>query len=112
LRVSLSFDEETNEVVVEVADNGQGIPADVLPHVFDPFYTTKRAGAGLGLAVCYGIVTAHGGRVAVESGGGQKGTAVRVSLPADEAASGLAPRPHVVQTSHDDLRFEISNLKL
>src|SRR5215212_1020074 len=100
LRVRLSFDEAANEVFVEVADDGHGIPAEVLPRVFDPFFTTKRAGAGLGLAVCYGIVTAHGGRVAVESGEGQTGTLVRVTLPADEsAAAELAPRPPVVQTS-------------
>lgn len=106
LRVRLSFEEKENEVVVEFADTGHGIPSDVLPHVFDPFFTTKRAGAGLGLAVCYGIVTAHGGRVAVESGEGQTGTTVRVALPAE-----LAPRSHVVQTSPEDLRFEISNVK-
>ena len=51
-------------------------------------------------AVCYGIVTAHGGRVAVESGGGRRGTIVRVALPADgSAAAELAPRAPVVQTS-------------
>ncbi|MDT5269026.1 MAG: two-component system, NtrC family, sensor kinase [Acidobacteriota bacterium] len=112
LRVSLSFDEEAHEVFVEFADNGPGIPEDVLPHVFDPFFTTKRAGAGLGLAVCYGIVTAHGGRVEVESGGGHPGTTVRIALPADSAdAAELAPRAHVVQTSSEDFKFEISNFK-
>jgi signal transduction histidine kinase len=113
LRVSLSFDEEAGEVVAEFADTGHGIPSDVLPHVFDPFFTTKRAGAGLGLAVCYGIVTAHGGRVTVESGGGTPGTTVRVALPAEEmaAAAELAPRAPVVQTSPEDLKFQISNLK-
>ena len=112
LRVSLSFDDEAREVTVEVADTGHGIPEEVLPHVFDPFFTTKRAGAGLGLAVCYGIVTAHGGRVAVESGGGRSGASVRVTLPADEAAAAeLAPRAPVVQTSPEDLKFEISNSK-
>jgi signal transduction histidine kinase len=112
IRIRLGSDEAAREVFVEVADTGHGIPADILPHVFDPFFTTKRAGAGLGLAVCYGIVTAHGGRVAVESGGGQAGTVVRVTLPADDpAAAELAPRPPVVQTSPEDSRFEISNLK-
>jgi signal transduction histidine kinase len=100
LRVTLSFDEEAGEVYAEFADTGHGIPAEVLPHVFDPFFTTKHAGAGLGLAVCYGIVTAHGGRVSVASGGGLRGTSVRVALPADgAAASELAPRAPVVQTS-------------
>jgi signal transduction histidine kinase len=111
LRVSLSFDEGAREVSVEFADTGHGIPAEILPHVFDPFFTTKRAGAGLGLAVCYGIVTAHGGALAVESGGGRPGAAVRVTLPADGPAAGLAPRPPVVQTSPEDFRFEISNFK-
>jgi signal transduction histidine kinase len=84
----------------------------VLPHVFDPFFTTKHAGAGLGLAVCYGIVTTHGGRVAVESGGELPGTTVRVTLPADEpAAAELAPRAPVVQTSSEDFKFETSNFK-
>ncbi|MFL6256010.1 MAG: ATP-binding protein [Pyrinomonadaceae bacterium] len=110
LRVSLSFDEETHEVFVEIADTGHGIPEEVLPHVFDPFFTTKRAGAGLGLAVCYGIVTAHGGRVEVESGGDSPGTTVRVALPADPAAE-LAPRAPVVQTANEDFKFEISNFK-
>ncbi|MFL6331912.1 MAG: ATP-binding protein [Pyrinomonadaceae bacterium] len=100
LRVKLSFEEEGGEVYVEFADTGHGIPSEVLPHVFDPFFTTKHAGAGLGLAVCYGIITAHGGHVSVESGGELRGTTIRVALPGDgTAASELAPRAPVVQTS-------------
>jgi signal transduction histidine kinase len=99
LSVGSFFDEASEEVVVEVADNGHGIPADALPHVFDPFFTTKRTGAGLGLAVCYGIVTAHGGSVTVAPNGA-RGTVVRVALPAGDAAhEGLAPRAAAVQTS-------------
>ena len=88
LRLRLSHDAQAIEVVVEVTDTGHGIPEDVLPRVFDPFFTTKGAGrgTGLGLAVCYGIVTAHGGRIAVEPGAGGRGTSVRVSLPAGAAA--------------------------
>ena len=65
---ALATTTQADEVSVEVTDTGHGIaPEDVLPHVFDPFFTTKAAGAGtgLGLAVCYGIVTAHGGRIEV-----------------------------------------------
>ncbi len=91
LRVRLAHDAPAGEVSVEVSDTGHGIPEDVLPRVFDPFFTTKRAGrgTGLGLAVCYGIVTAHGGRIAVGPGAGGRGTSVRVSLPAG-AGVGLA----------------------
>jgi signal transduction histidine kinase len=99
LFVNLFFDAQTGAVVVEFTDTGRGIDADALPHVFDPFYTTKRAGAGLGLAVCYGIVTAHGGRIEAGPGGGGRGATVRVSLPADGAAEGLASGAAAVQTS-------------
>jgi signal transduction histidine kinase len=92
-------DATSGEVVAEFADEGQGIPEEIRARVFDPFFTTKPVGAGLGLAVCYGIVTAHGGSIAVESNSGG-GTTVRVSLPAsDESHEGLAPRAAAVQTS-------------
>lgn len=71
------------EVVVEVADDGEGIAAEALPHIFDAFFTTKPAGVGtgLGLYVCRALVREMGGDVGVESELG-KGTRVRVVLPA------------------------------
>ena len=69
-------------VCIEINDTGPGIPADVLPHVVDPFFTTKRGHRGLGLAWAYGIITNHGGSLAITSPPGQ-GTTVRVYLPAD-----------------------------
>ncbi|MEO6654931.1 MAG: ATP-binding protein, partial [Pyrinomonadaceae bacterium] len=56
-------------IVIKVADSGTGIPESNMQSIFDPFFTTKPAGSGtgLGLAVCYGIVTAHGGRIGVEN---------------------------------------------
>jgi len=66
--------------VVEVRDNGPGIPADELPRVFEPFRTTKSSGTGLGLPIARRIVDAHGGRVAVESEPGTN-TVFRVELP-------------------------------
>jgi nitrogen-specific signal transduction histidine kinase len=71
-------------VCVEITDSGCGMEADVLPRIFEPFFTTKRAGnhRGLGLAWVYGIVTNHGGGVAVSSQPGV-GTSVRIYLPAD-----------------------------
>jgi CheY-like chemotaxis protein len=71
-------------VSLEVTDSGPGIPPAILPRVFEPFFTTKPAPhRGLGLAWVYGIVTNHGGVVAVTSPPGQ-GTTVRVFLPAQE----------------------------
>ncbi len=63
-----------DSIQIRIADSGNGIEKKDLKKIFDPFFTTKPAGkgTGLGLAVCYGIITAHGGRVEVlsnESGG-------------------------------------------
>lgn len=72
-------------VCVEISDNGCGIPSDVLPRIFEPFFTTKKIPEhrGLGLAWVYGIVTNHGGTVAVTSPPGQ-GTTVRIFVPAQQ----------------------------
>jgi two-component system NtrC family sensor kinase len=53
-------------VVVEIRDTGPGIPTTVMPHLFEPFYTTKEVGkgSGLGLAITYGIIQEHGGQIA------------------------------------------------
>ncbi|HXK09146.1 MAG TPA: ATP-binding protein [Vicinamibacteria bacterium] len=69
-------------LLLEVADEGEGIPPEALPRIFDPFFTTKEEGKGLGLglAVVYGIVEAHGGTIDVRSRVGQ-GTTFTVKLP-------------------------------
>jgi signal transduction histidine kinase len=69
-------------VAIDVADNGKGIAPDVLPRIFDPFYTTKEVGkgTGLGLSIAYKIVKQHGGRIDVRSTPGE-GTTVTVILP-------------------------------
>lgn len=74
------------EVWVEIVDTGPGIPDAVLPHIFEPFYTTKRAGhgVGLGLSMVHGIVTEHRGRIDVQPGFGQ-GAQFKVVLPEAEA---------------------------
>jgi len=75
-----------DHVMVEVIDNGHGIPEDLLPKIFDPFFTTKQVGkgTGLGLSIVYKIVESHGGRIEVDSKQGV-GTRFRVILPAKSA---------------------------
>jgi PAS domain S-box-containing protein len=72
-------------VVVEVTDTGAGIPADLLPKVFNLFVTTKSEarGTGLGLAICQEIIRAHGGSIQISSQVGE-GTCVRIFLPTEE----------------------------
>jgi len=86
--------EGADAIAVEVADNGKGIPPEVLPKIFDPFYTTKEVGkgTGLGLSIAYKIVSQHGGRIDVKSQPG-KGTVFTVVLPVkppEETAAGEA----------------------
>lgn len=77
-----ALDVATGEVVIEIQDNGQGIPEKNLARIFDPFFTTKEVGVGtgLGLSVVYGIVQQHRGSIAVQSKAGQ-GTSFFIRLP-------------------------------
>jgi two-component system, NtrC family, sensor kinase len=79
---------DAQHVAVEIADNGHGIPADVLPKIFDPFFTTKGVGkgTGLGLSICYKIVESHGGKLEVQSKPGE-GTRFTVVLPVNPPAA-------------------------
>jgi two-component system, NtrC family, sensor kinase len=87
IRTQWSDGEPTATVAVEFTDTGCGIPATHLQKIFDPFFTTKPLGrgTGLGLSVCYGIVSEHGGRIEVASTEGQ-GTTFRVLLPIHQYA--------------------------
>ncbi|MBC2712932.1 MAG: cache domain-containing protein [Desulfosarcina sp.] len=86
--VVTGFEAEKNQILLEVRDEGQGIDADALKRITDPFFTTKRerGGTGLGLAISDRIVRDHGGTMTFESTPG-KGTTVRVTFP-------LAIEPH------------------
>jgi len=95
LVIKLGLDADGDMIELVVRDYGCGIPADKLPHIFEPFYTTKKGpdasgkgGTGLGLAMCKDIIEAHHGRIRVDSTVG-KGTAFTLKLP---TASTVAPQ--------------------
>ncbi len=80
--LTIATESENSLILVEVSDNGAGISGEHLGKIFDPFFTTKSAGrgTGLGLAVSYGIIREHSGRVRVESAPG-RGTSFRLEFP-------------------------------
>ncbi len=67
LTVNCSLNEEAGLLVISVSDTGPGIAPEHLGHIFEPFYTTKPSGTGLGLALCRSFVQQHGGSISVES---------------------------------------------
>jgi CheY-like chemotaxis protein len=81
-------------VRLSVADTGPGIPADILPRIFEPFFSTKapNQNSGLGLSISYSIVQNHGGRLIAESVAGN-GAAFSIELPAHRGPIPAAPRP-------------------
>jgi CheY-like chemotaxis protein len=84
-----------NWVLIQVKDDGSGMDEATRGRMFEPFFSTKDRGHGLGLAACLGIVSAHGGAVLVESEPG-RGSCFSVLLPASGAAPVAAERPAVV----------------
>ncbi len=81
LYVETEADMTRGTVEITVVDNGNGIPREYLPHIFDPFFSTKGAeGTGLGLSVSYGIIKNHNGHIRVESKVGE-GTTFTIELP-------------------------------
>ena len=81
--LTLQTGETSDGVWVSVADTGGGIPQELINRIFEPFYTTKKKGTGLGLMIVQRIIRAHGGRVELESNVGH-GTTFRIWLPLHE----------------------------
>jgi PAS domain S-box-containing protein len=77
-------------VRISVRDHGYGIPTEILPRIFDPYFTTKESGRGLGLAIAYSIVTKHQGHIRADSTVGQ-GSTFYIHLPASEMSPVTQP---------------------
>jgi CheY-like chemotaxis protein len=98
-RVHVRTLSEGTNVVLEVVDDGPGIPPELRERVFEPYFTTKTQGAdrgtGLGLATVYGIVATHDGKIEIAAGLDGGGTTMRVTIPAAAqiAPEEPAPRP-------------------
>jgi signal transduction histidine kinase len=90
-RIRIATETSSENVLISIEDNGKGIPAQDLQHIFDPGFTTKgvRVGTGLGLPICFQIVEQHGGSIDVESTLGE-GTTVTVTLPLSRPKQSLS----------------------
>jgi two-component system sensor histidine kinase HydH len=83
LKVSVRSDASVGAVIIEVQDNGKGIPQENIDKVLDPYFTTKPEGTGLGLALAYKIIDEHNGTIRFKSAKG-KGTTVSVTIPVQQ----------------------------
>lgn len=81
-KIILKAYKENNRLIIEVSDNGPGIPQQIIDRIFEPFFTTKGfgKGTGLGLSICYNIIKAHGGDIRVKSIKAE-GTTFVIELP-------------------------------
>jgi signal transduction histidine kinase len=86
--LTLQTGENDDGVWISVADTGGGIPQEQINRIFEPFYTTKKKGSGLGLMIVQRIVRAHNGRIELESHVG-RGTTFRIWLPLHERKTRL-----------------------
>ena len=87
-RIEVTINKVDNNVCIAIKDNGPGIPSELQEQIFDPFYTTRTQGTGLGLAVVQAVAKAHDGQVELESKAG-KGSEFKVTLPLEAIQTNL-----------------------
>jgi PAS domain S-box-containing protein len=83
-------------VKIIITDNGNGIPEEVLPQIFDPYFTTRDSGSGLGLSICHSIIKKHGARISVDSTQGS-GTTFTIQLPISSDRQKIVSSPEKAQ---------------
>jgi signal transduction histidine kinase len=92
-RVEVRVHRRGDQIELSVADNGQGMTAETVDRVFEPFFSQKRgerAGTGLGLSIAHAIVTDHGGQIRAQSGGPGRGSTITIQLPAADTGASVA----------------------
>jgi signal transduction histidine kinase len=73
------YEKDGNKIITEIEDNGSGIPDDVISKIFEPLFTTKQEGTGLGLSSCKSIIEQHNGTITVKN----NPTVFTIELPKD-----------------------------
>jgi signal transduction histidine kinase len=94
-KLTITTHASEDSIIVSVQDTGVGIAADNLDKIFNPFFTTKAQGQGLGLAVCKRLIDAQGGTITVQSQLG-KGSTFTIKIPTKQAAVAKTEQPSVV----------------
>jgi two-component system, NtrC family, sensor kinase len=104
-KIDVKTTAEKGNIVIQVSDNGPGIPEKNISRIFDPFYTTKPVGkgTGLGLSICYGIISRMGGKITVKSAVGS-GTSFYIYLPSEELRDAYAAE---IKKSHLEVMGKI-----
>jgi C4-dicarboxylate-specific signal transduction histidine kinase len=94
IEIGTALEPSLRMIVTTVRDTGRGIPAHVLPRIFEPFYTTKEVGKGigLGLAIAYGIVQEHGGEI-IAANHPDGGALFRIAVPVPKQLGTVDPEP-------------------
>lgn len=98
-RLTVSTRSSADAVLLSIADNGEGIPAENLTKIFEPFFTTRDMGTGLGLSIVHRIITEHGGELVLSSQVGE-GTDFRIEFQLKTPTPPLLPSPHPETRSH------------
>jgi two-component system NtrC family sensor kinase len=104
-RITITTETTGPNVRITIQDNGPGIPKEILPRIFNPFFTTKGVGkgTGLGLSLCYGILKEHGGSIRPASRYGE-GATFTIELPAAEMAGATAGALALSEVKQPDSR--------
>jgi signal transduction histidine kinase len=83
ININSALDKENDNIEIQISDNGQGIPDEILNKIFEPFFTSKESGVGLGLAISYQIIKAHNGEIFFENNS-DRGTKCIIKLPLNQ----------------------------